>query len=165
MIYKLGSKFGRLTLVAKHRIKGKTKWECVCECGNTTLTEGNDIVRGKTSSCGCLRREVTGDMFRTHGLHGHDHTYYIWKSMRQRINNTNNKDYRHYGGRGIKICEEWSSYINFLKDMGPCPEGYSIERVDVNGNYCQSNCIWIPRADQPKNTRRTITNGKPRNTG
>jgi hypothetical protein len=74
--------------------------------------------------------------------------------MKNRCFNPRNKNYPNYGGRGITVCDEWkSSYTNFLNDMGECPDGFSIERIDVNGNYCPENCEWIPMSDQSKNRR------------
>jgi hypothetical protein len=81
--------------------------------------------------------------------------YQNWDSMKQRCLNPNNQNYRYYGGRGIKVCEEWLSYSNFFRDMGAPPPGFSLERIDVNGNYEPKNCKWIPRGEQAKNTRRT----------
>jgi hypothetical protein len=73
--------------------------------------------------------------------------------MKSRCTNPNNIDYRNYGGRGIVICQRWQTFENFLQDMGPRPPGYSIERIDVNGNYEPSNCKWIPHNEQWKNRR------------
>ena len=149
----LGQRFGRLVVVSGPVIKSrKTRWNCQCDCGGTITTLSGSLIRGRTKSCGCLRRENTGAMFRTHG-HWGSRTHAIWKTMRQRINNPDNKDYKHYGGRGIQICERWNDYENFLADLGECPPGYSIERIDVDGNYCPENCCWIPHSDQPKNQR------------
>lgn len=83
-------------------------------------------------------------------------TYETWRAMRRRCLNPNHAKYPIYGGRGITICERWLSFGNFLKDMGYRPEGLTIERVDVNGNYDPFNCIWIPLSDQAKNTRKAI---------
>jgi hypothetical protein len=79
--------------------------------------------------------------------------------MLQRCNNPKNKRFKDYGGRGIRVCKRWHSFANFFADMGPRPEGYSIERADVNGNYKRDNCAWIPRAEQAKN-RRTFKRGR-----
>jgi hypothetical protein len=73
--------------------------------------------------------------------------------MRQRCNNPNHATYSYYGGRGIKVCKRWDSFASFIADMGPCPSGFSIERVDNDGAYNPSNCVWIPMADQWKNRR------------
>jgi len=78
----------------------------------------------------------------------------VWKNMRKRCNNQNDPQYADYGGRGISICPEWGSFEQFLADMGEC-NGLTIERKDVNGNYCKENCCWIPRAAQRRNTRHT----------
>ena len=78
-----------------------------------------------------------------------------WRNMVQRCTNPNHTAYRYYGGRGIRVCDRWLSFPNFLDDMGTRPAGYSIERIDVNGNYEPSNCKWIPRLDQWKNRRKT----------
>jgi len=82
--------------------------------------------------------------------------YGSWLDMRARCLRPSCKAWRHYGARGISVCAQWSTFAAFLKDMGPRPKGYSLERKDVNGNYEPSNCEWIPLADQSKNTRRTI---------
>lgn len=84
--------------------------------------------------------------------------YRVFGRMRNRCNNKNNADYKYYGERGIKVCDRWmdkdNGFTNFLADMGKMPVGFSIERKDFNGDYCPENCIWIPKQDQPKNTRR-----------
>lgn len=77
-----------------------------------------------------------------------------WKSIKKRCFNKNSKAYKEYGGRGITMCEEWkNSFSAFYKDMGDCPEGYSIERLDVNGNYEPNNCIWADKTTQSRNRR------------
>ncbi len=82
-------------------------------------------------------------------------TYNAWTALKGRCFNPRNKAFKHYGGRGIKVCVRWMSYFNFYDDMGPVPRGFSIERVDVNGDYCPENCKWIPRREQPLNLRTT----------
>lgn len=82
--------------------------------------------------------------------------YGSWVGMRSRCNNKRNKDYQHYGGRGICVHNSWSTFEEFLRDMGPRPPGHSIERIDTNGNYEKSNCKWVKVTDQPKNTRLTV---------
>lgn len=133
-------------------------WHCVCECGNTSIVKSADLRYNKSKSCGCLSREVASDYMKTHGK-SKTKTYKIWKGMKRRCNNLNNKAYPGYGGRGVSVCERWeSSYEEFLKDMGECPDGYSIERMDVNGSYKQGNCIWIPLKDQARNKRKQVSN-------
>ena len=81
--------------------------------------------------------------------------YYRWQAMKQRCTNPNNADYHSYGGRGITVCDRWlNSSANFLADMGPCPDGYTLERRDVNGNYEPTNCYWDTPTQQVLNRRR-----------
>lgn len=80
--------------------------------------------------------------------------YAVWVNMRHRCQCPHNRVFKHYGGRGIAVCERWMDFENFLADMGECPPGYSIERIDVNGHYEPTNCEWIPMRDQRKNQRR-----------
>ena len=87
----------------------------------------------------------------------HRKTYNIWNAMKQRCFNTNGYCYERYGGRGITICDRWlSNYQNFVDDMGEVPHGYSIERIDIDKNYCPENCTWIPKGDQVFNRSITI---------
>jgi len=80
--------------------------------------------------------------------------YKVWQNMRQRCSNPNTARYKYYGGRGIKVCDHWeNSFVNFYVDMGPCPDSYSIERVDNDGDYTPDNCIWLHLSDQHKNKR------------
>lgn len=94
-----------------------------------------------------------------HG-HRHERLYWVWLGIKQRCTNPKSKDYPHYGGRGIKRCPEWNDYAMFREwamNNGYAP-GLTIERLDVNGNYCPENCAWIPKAEQGKNTTRTTNN-------
>lgn len=123
-----------------------------CHCGNVFQTRSRHVRVGHVTHCGCVKRG-------THKLSTNPQyirAYSSWEGMRQRCNNPNNANYHHYGGRGIKICPEWDDFSNFVRDMGICPPGYSIERLDVNGSYCKSNCVWILRNHQLRNTRRTV---------
>jgi len=147
-----GRRFSRwvvLSLYAKGAGAHAT-WVCQCDCGTRSVVDGVHLRRGKTRSCGCLRTE----QLTTHGYTaGYTRsTYRIWDAMRQRCTNPNHSHYRRYGGRGISVCHRWlHSFEDFLADMGPRPEGYSIERINNDGNYEPSNCKWIPLADQQKN--------------
>lgn len=146
-------RFGRL--VAKERAPNmgrRAAWLCLCDCGNTHTVSSNILQRGTTRSCRCLLNEWR----LTHGLtrRGKIHPEYgVWKTMRQRCSNPNRNSYPNYGGRGIKVCERWSKFENFIADMGPRPAGYTIERLNNNGNYEPTNCKWIPLSDQGKNRR------------
>ena len=109
----------------------------------------------RVGGCPCTRHQRMS----TNKVHGESphairtREYNCWRTMRQRCNWKNNKAYKYYGGRGIKVCKRWNEYKNFLQDMGRCPKGFSIERIDVDGNYEPKNCKWIPLKDQPKNRR------------
>lgn len=152
-IDRTGHRYGRLTVLrrAENDKHGNTRWECLCDCGTFTVVNSSAFWAGRTRSCGCRFNKRST----THGLHG-TRTYKVWGAMKDRCSNPNNKAYRHYGGRGIKVCERWMKFENFLADMGEVPEGMSIERVDVNGDYCPDNCVWLPLAKQNKNTRTNV---------
>jgi len=115
-----GQKYGKLTVIALHPKKcssGRTQWLCRCECGNEKIIRGNDLRRGRTTSCGC--NVITHGHTRNQA-NGRRYTpeYISWYSMRQRCKNPNHFAYKDYGGRGITICERWESFENFLKDTG-----------------------------------------------
>lgn len=154
-----GQKLGRWEV--KERIPSNDKiawWKCECQCGNIRVVKSGDLRNGKSKSCGCLSSEVTSKLMRTHGK-SKTRTYRIWKGMKARCYIQSEKRYMDYGGRGISVCDEWlNSYETFLRDMGECPKGYSIERLDVNGNYEPSNCKWIPLKDQARNRRKQKSN-------
>lgn len=82
--------------------------------------------------------------------------YSSWCSMLTRCRNKNRNTWSNYGGRGIKVCKSWTKFKNFLSDMGDRPRGYSIDRIDPNGNYCKENCRWIKRTDQSRTTRKYL---------
>lgn len=153
-----GERFGRLTVLGlDHRTAcGSMVYLCLCDCGNVTeVTSGNLSPYG-IKSCGCLRREVSGNLNRTHGL-SKTKTYRSWDAMKQRCYNSNSDGYKYYGARGTKVCDRWlNSFENFLEDMGECPEGMEIDRILSNLDYCKDNCRWATHQvnmDNEKNTR------------
>jgi hypothetical protein len=94
--------------------------------------------------------------------HKFPHEYKAWRNMKQRCYNFNNPRYEDYGGRGIKVYDNWRySFINFLEDMGLCPNGLTLERIDNNGNYKPNNCKWATYAEQAKNRRQRIIHLNP----
>ena len=156
--------FGRLWPI--HRYRGKdigkkqsSYYYCICECGNTSIVAVRDLTSGDSKSCGCLYQERFGSK-NINFKHGQrlnksrgSQTYKSWMGMLKRCYGSYDKRYSSYGGRGIKVCERWRDFKNFLEDMGERPEHYSIERINVNGDYEPSNCVWIPHSEQAKNRR------------
>ena len=153
-----GKKFSRLTPICvdnSKRPKGSTRayWKCECECGKETIVSGSDLRSGKVKSCGCLHDEMAHKRFYKHGM-SNTKLDWVLGAMKQRCNNIHNIDYPNYGGRGIKICDEWlndsSEFFSWALSHG-YEEGLSIDRIDVNGNYEPSNCRWVTMKVQANN--------------
>lgn len=158
-----GMTFGRLTVI---RENGRTKdrhilWECQCECGNIVNISSRDLARGHTKSCGCLKKDRIRDIRYKHGDRN-ARLYSVWKTMKKRCENSNHKDYKWYGAKGVSVCEEWHDYSTFKEwavetgydekaERGEC----TIDRINPYGNYEPNNCRWINMMEQAKNKRKT----------
>lgn len=144
-----GQKFTRLTALKRiDNYKNQVMWECKCDCGKTIRCSSESLRSGNTRSCGCLIIK-----------HGETHTrlYSIHRDMKKRCDKPYCNNYKNYGARGIKICPEWYDYEVFAKwayESG-YKDNLTLERKDVNGNYCPENCTWVTKQEQLKNTRKT----------
>jgi hypothetical protein len=131
-------------------------WLCVCACGVERAVLANSLRRGRSTNCGCAARAATATRNEKHGRSprkSYDRAYSSWKHMRQRCLNPRCRDFQYYGGRGIKICQEWTSFSAFLSDMGEPPIGHTLDRIDPNGHYGPANCRWATAAAQVANRR------------
>lgn len=158
-----GQRFGRLTVLGlATTVGGKAIWFCRCDCGKEGQFKCDNLVRGVTKSCGCLRRDLVVKRFLASAKHTPG--YRSWDAMTQRCYNPRNNRYKNYGARGISVCEEWrNDFWQFYKDMGPKPSPkHSIDRIDNSLSYCKSNCKWSTNSEQANNktsSRRIELNG------
>lgn len=158
-----GKRFTRLKVlkfVGREEVSGRALWKCKCDCGEILTVNGTRLLSENVKSCGCLKKENLPRL-----THGDTDTPFwkMWKGLRDRCNYESHRSYKNYGGRGITYDKRWNDYLEFKKDMFHLYSSVkkkwkmgtviSIERIDVNGNYCKENCTFIPSSLQSKNTR------------
>jgi hypothetical protein len=163
---RVGQTFGRLTVDGISRLDGKTFAKCKCVCGNSHTAELRNIIIGATLSCGCLLVEqnlkIDEGAICHHPLHG------TFLDMHKRCERSEHPSFANYGGRGIRVCSRWSDFLAFVADMGPRPDGHSIDRRDNDRGYecgvCQEcvtagrkpNCRWVTQATQNRNRSNNV---------
>lgn len=161
----VGNVYASLQVISKDLDKyispngsSQIKWVCQCICGRVISVISSSLRTGNSKSCGCVPI-----LNRT--LHGKSKTkeYKIWHSMILRVDNENDIGYKNYGGRGITVCARWKEvkgggFTNFLEDMGTCPKGSSLDRINVNGDYSKENCRWAISSVQAFNKRKYKNN-------
>ena len=164
----VGRVFGRLTVVGQEQLPKHTICHCVCSCANHTKVDVDScsLTSGNTKSCGCITKERCTK----HGMYG-TKFYNIWKGMKQRCRDSNVREYKYYGGRGITYQDSWEEFENFKSDMYESYQKHfkehngdtTLDRINTDGNYCKENCRWITNLGQQGNKRNTIfgiVNGK-----
>lgn len=156
-----GRRFGRLTVIEETEVRkgNSVVWLCECDCGTRKGISAHCLKSGRVLSCGCYNK--TKEL--THGL-SHTRLHHAWLSMIDRCNNPNNKEYKNYGGRGIKVCDEWLNSFEAFRDWAYA-NGFdadvprdkcTIDRIDVNGNYEPDNCRWTDMKVQCRNRRNNV---------
>ena len=168
-----GQRFGRLKVIEQASVKATSgsQWVCRCDCGNIVTVARCSLISGHTKSCGCTRKQFLSEKkpAQKHGgesvksKNRRERLYIVWCGMKERCYNPNHNRYQTYGGRGITVCEEWRYDYSVFRDWamanGYAPEAprgaCTIDRINVDGNYCPDNCRWVNMSVQAQNKRKT----------
>lgn len=165
-------KYGQLTAIKRVGTKsGCALWQCVCDCGTITEIPVRSLRCGNTKSCGCVHSSLISARNKANAKHNGEgeRLYGVWHAMKQRCTDPNRKDYENYGGRGIKVCDEWANDYAIFREWS-LQNGYdenasygqcTLDRIDPNGHYCQDNCRWTDAKLQANNRRRSKKGGEP----
>ena len=154
-----GKRFGKLIVIKQcgSNKNGRALWLCQCDCGNKKIILGSSLITNLTQSCGCYNKEILKNVNSTHRM-SYTKLYKVWQGMKTRCYNEKFLYYKNYGGRGIKICNEWLNNFEIFY-IWAINNGYkenlTIDRINNDGNYEPSNCRWITRAEQNRNQRKT----------
>ncbi len=150
---------GRWTVLRQSDRKnnhGVRRWYlCKCSCGSLKEVDAYTLRKGISKSCGCLRVEVTAQTHTKHGM-TNSREFCVWSRMLQRCRDCKDRMFHRYGGRGIRVCKRWEEFTNFYADLGPIPEGATLDRIDNDGNYTPGNCRWVTWKANCRNRWNTI---------
>lgn|SRR6185503_3088514 len=154
-----GQRFGRLlvlSIVAERTKQNRIQWLCSCDCGKEWTVIGHNLTNGRQKSCPCRKNQLAAERHYVHGM-VHKREYRIWSGIKKRCFNPKEPAYKNYGERGITMCDEWKKdFMAFYRDMGPCPDGFTIDRINNDGNYEPGNCRWTTRVIQNRNRRDVV---------